>query len=56
MRKQVALLCKIADEFVITHAHSFGTGTQHDYNVKEIAEHMSSTIIKLDSRVVYCKL
>ena len=31
MRKPVALPC-FADKFGITHAHSFGTDTQHDYS------------------------
>ena len=43
-----------ADEFVITHAHSFGTDTHHD-NSQGNCRTMS-IIIKLVKRVVYGKL
>ena len=36
-----------ADEFLITHAHSFGTDTQHEYS-QENCRTMSSIIIKLE--------
>ena len=36
-----------ADEFGITHAHSFGTDTQHDYSQGNCRT-MSSIIIKLE--------
>ena len=36
-----------ADEFVITHAHSFGTDTQHDYSQRNCRT-MSSIISKLE--------
>ena len=35
------------DEFVITHVHSFGTDTQHDYSQGNCRT-MSSIIIKLE--------
>ena len=44
-----------ADEFVITHAHSFGTDTQHEYSQGNCRT-MSSIIIKLEYRVVYGKI
>ena len=44
-----------ADEFVITLAHSLGTDTQHDYSQRHCRT-MSTIIIKLEERVVYCKL
>ena len=44
-----------AYEFVITHAHSIGADTQHDYNQGNCRT-MSSIIIKLKNRIVYCKL
>ena len=40
---------------VITHSHSFGTDTQHDYSQGNCRT-MSSIIIKLEQQVVYCKL
>jgi len=44
MRKPVALLRR---QFVVTHAHSFGTDTQHEQS-QENCRTMSSIIIKLD--------
>ena len=44
-----------ANEFVITNAHSFGTDTQNDYSQGN-CRIMSSIIIKLVERVVYCTL
>ena len=44
-----------ASEFVITHAHSYGPDTQHEYSQGNCRP-MSSIIIKLEYRVVYCKL
>jgi len=37
----------LADEFVITHTHSFGTDTQHDYSQGNCRT-ISSIIIKLE--------
>ena len=44
-----------ADEFGIPYTHSFGTDSQHDYSQGNWRT-MSSIIIKLEKRVVYCKL
>ena len=37
-----------ADRFLITHAHSFGTDTQNDYNSQRKCRTMLSIIIKLE--------
>ena len=42
-----------ADEFGIPYTHSFGTDSQHDYSQGNWRT-MSSIIIKLEKRVVYC--
>ena len=39
----------------IPYTHSFSTNTQHDYS-QENCRTISSIIIKLEKRVVYCKL
>ena len=44
-----------ADKFGKPYTHSFGTDTQHDYNQGNCRT-MSSIIIKLKNRIVYCKL
>ena len=40
-----------ADEFVITHAHSFGSDTQHDFSSGNCST-MSSIIIKLENWLI----
>ena len=44
-----------ADEFGMPYTHSFGTDTQHNYSQGNCRA-MSSIIIKLEERVVDCKL